>query len=159
VVALPAVAEKGYNDVHLSVISPGGFSGIPPKHTVGTIASHPRLIPNVLHRTSDFWLLSLPRLKPTPSSPSCPEVYPIPSLAQRNLNNPPCIDNVFYDTLICTAAHSAEVDQDLRKAILASTKSDKALKTVESVIFRDPLINALVGTTRAVDVVGGGFKS
>ena len=82
-----------------------------------------------------------------------------PSPKQRNFDDPPCIDNVFYDTLLCTAVHSAEVDQDLRKAILASTKSDKDLKAVESVIFRDPLINALVGTTRAVDIVGGGFKS
>ena len=34
VVALPAVVEKGYLDVHLSVASPGGHSSIPPKHTV-----------------------------------------------------------------------------------------------------------------------------
>ena len=85
--------------------------------------------------------------------------YPISSLAQPSHNNTPCTGNVFYDTLICTAAHSAEVDQNLRKTILASTKSEKALKAVESVIFQNPLITALVGTTRAVDIVGGGVKS
>jgi len=37
VVALPAVAEKGYIDVQLSVASPGGHSSIPPEHTVGSI--------------------------------------------------------------------------------------------------------------------------
>ena len=41
VVALPAVAEKGSIDVHLSVASPGGHSSIPPEHTVGTIIPHP----------------------------------------------------------------------------------------------------------------------
>jgi Gly-Xaa carboxypeptidase len=67
---------------------------------------------------------------------------------------------VFRDTLICTAAYSNDIDQDsVKKAILASITSDKALKAVESVILRDPLINALIGTTRAVDVIGGGVKS
>lgn len=68
-------------------------------------------------------------------------------------------DNVFYDTLLCTAVHSAEIDSDMKKAILASIKSDKALKAVESIIFKTPLISALVGTTRAVDIVGGGVKA
>ncbi|KAF9646522.1 carboxypeptidase S, partial [Thelephora ganbajun] len=68
-------------------------------------------------------------------------------------------DNVFYNTLLCTAVHSTEVDRHMKKAILASTKSDKALRAVESVIFKDPLISSLVGTTRAVDLVGGGVKS
>jgi hypothetical protein len=47
----------------------------------------------------------------------------------------------------------------MKKAILASTKSDKVLKAVESAIFKDPLISSLVGTTRAVDIVGGGVKA
>ena len=66
---------------------------------------------------------------------------------------------MFYDTLLCSAVHSAEIDQALKKAILDSITSDDALKAVESAIFQDPLINALVGTTRAVDIVGGGVKA
>jgi len=66
---------------------------------------------------------------------------------------------VFYNTLLCSAVHSAEIDQGLKKAILTSTTSDDALKAVESVIFQDPLINSLVGTTRAVDIIGGGVKA
>jgi len=66
---------------------------------------------------------------------------------------------VFYDTLICAAIHSAEINQDLRKAILASIESDEALEAVESAVFQDPLINALVSTTRAVDIISGGVKS
>ena len=69
------------------------------------------------------------------------------------------LGNVFYDTLLCTAVHSAEINQDMRKAILASIKSDEALKAVESMIFKIPLISSLVGTTRAVDIVGGGVKA
>lgn len=66
---------------------------------------------------------------------------------------------MFYDTLLCSAVHSAEIDQDLKKAILASTTSDDALEVVESVIFQDPLTSSLVGTTRAVDIIGGGVKA
>ena len=70
-----------------------------------------------------------------------------------------CLENVFYDTLLCSAVRSAEMDKGLRDAILASTVSDRALKAVESVIFNDPFTRSLVGTTRAVDIVGGGVKA
>ena len=83
----------------------------------------------------------------------------ISDLARRDPNNTSRIANVFYDTLVCSAVHSAEIDDGLRKDILASIKSDEALKAVESVIFQDSTINALVGTTRAVDIVGGGVKA
>ena len=83
----------------------------------------------------------------------------MPRPARCNFNNEFCVDNVFYDTLICTAMHSTEVDEGLKKAIFASIKSDKALKAVESAIFQDRLINSLVSTTRAVDIIGGGVKS
>lgn len=69
------------------------------------------------------------------------------------------VGNVFYDTLLCAAVHSAEIDQTLKKAILASITSDDALKAVESAIFQNPLLNSLVGTTRAIDIVGGGVKA
>ncbi|KAF9786338.1 carboxypeptidase S [Thelephora terrestris] len=68
-------------------------------------------------------------------------------------------DNMFYDTLLCTAVGSAEIDPDMRKAILASIISDEALRAVESIIFEVPLISSLVGTTRAVDIIGGGVKA
>jgi len=68
-------------------------------------------------------------------------------------------DNVFYDTLLCTAVHSAEIDRDMKEAILASIESNEALRAVESIIFKIPLIASLVGTTRAVDIIGGGVKA
>ena len=74
-------------------------------------------------------------------------------------NGPPCIGNVFYDNLVCTATHSAEVGRRAKKTILASIKSDKALRAVQSIVSQDPSMSALVRTTRAVDIVGGGVKS
>ncbi|KAF9786336.1 carboxypeptidase S [Thelephora terrestris] len=124
VVAFPAVAEKGYMDVRLSVASPGGHSSIPPKHTsIGLLAA---LIAEI-------------------------EANPVAPKLSR--------DNVFYDTLLCAAVRSAEIDPDMKKAILASIISDDALRAVESIIFKVPLISSLVGTTRAVDIIGGGVKA
>jgi len=94
---------------------------------------------------------------PVPATLSRSTLSPVS--IQHNPNNALYVDNVFYDTLLCSAVHSTEIDQGLKEAILASTTSDNALKVVESAIFRDPLINALVGTTRAVDIIGGGVKS
>jgi Gly-Xaa carboxypeptidase len=68
-------------------------------------------------------------------------------------------DNVYYDTLVCMATHSANVEEELRQAISDSATSDEALKLVESIIFQDPETRSLVGTTRAVDIIGGGVKS
>jgi len=69
------------------------------------------------------------------------------------------VDNVYYDTLVCIATHSANVEQGLRQAILDSVTSDEALEMVESMIFEDPETRSLVGTTRAIDIVGGGVKA
>ena len=109
-------------------------------------------------RLSVFWPLSLPKSKPITSRVSYLEVSC--SLFRRfNPNNLYCIGNVFYDTLICTAAHTAGIDRGLRKAILASIASDEALKAVESMVLNDPMIDGLIGTTRAVDIISGGVKA
>ncbi|KAF9649050.1 carboxypeptidase S [Thelephora ganbajun] len=68
-------------------------------------------------------------------------------------------DNVYYDTLVCMATHSANVGKDLRQAILDSVTSDEALKVVESMVLRDPETRSLVGTTRAIDIIRGGVKA
>lgn len=68
-------------------------------------------------------------------------------------------DNVYYDTLVCMATHSANVEKELRRAILDSATSGDALETVQSMIFKDPETRSLVGTTRAVDIIGGGVKA
>ena len=158
VVALPAVTEKGYFDARLSVASPGGHSSIPPKHTVGTsvLCPWPYLTCYLEYRS--FGCLHYQNRSQSHPRQAI-QKYPILNPAQRGPNNTLHVGNVFYDTLLCSAVHSAEIDQALKKAILDSTTSDDALKVVESAIFRDPLINSLVGTTRAVDIVGGGVKA
>ena len=69
------------------------------------------------------------------------------------------VDDVYYDTSARMATHSANVEEELRQAILDSPNSDKALETVASTIFKDPETRSLVGTTRAIDIVGGGVKA
>jgi len=68
-------------------------------------------------------------------------------------------DDVYYDTLVCMATHSANVKKELRQAILDSATSDKALEAVASMIFEDPETRSLVGTTRAIDIIRGGVKA
>ena len=44
VFATPAVAEKGYMDIRMDVLTPGGHSSTPPKHTVRiTVSSLPSI--------------------------------------------------------------------------------------------------------------------
>ena len=55
--------------------------------------------------------------------------------------------------------HSSNVPKDLQKAILESTKSDEALSRAETLALEDGKIGALIGTTTAVDIIGGGVKT
>ena len=45
VFAAPAVAEKGYMDIRTDVLTPGGHSSKPPKHTVRNYVSSMFFIP------------------------------------------------------------------------------------------------------------------
>lgn len=64
-----------------------------------------------------------------------------------------------YDLLKCLAAHSPKMSNNLRKAIIESTHSDRALEDAEAILFQDPTFKALVGTTQAIDLIGGGVKA
>ena len=92
----------------------------------------------------DFWPLSLPRSEPIPSPASYLGV-PCSLFWRFNPNNVHLIGSVFNATLVCTVVHAAGVDRGLRKAILASIISNRALKVVESMDLNVPLINALIG--------------
>lgn len=56
------------------------------------------------------------------------------------------------------ATHSSGFPKDLREVILESIKSDRALSRLETWILQDSEIRALIGTTTAVDIIGGGVK-
>lgn len=68
-------------------------------------------------------------------------------------NSPP------YRTVQCLAAHAPNMPDGLRRNILASGYSDKALRAAEDVLFTNsPAFKSLVGTTQAIDVIQGGVK-
>jgi len=63
-----------------------------------------------------------------------------------------------YGTLQCQAAHGSDMDVTLRKAIVKSVKSDRALKKLEKSVAKDLTLRSLIGTTQAIDLISGGVK-
>ncbi|KAK1232132.1 hypothetical protein PQX77_004733 [Marasmius sp. AFHP31] len=68
-------------------------------------------------------------------------------------------DDIFYSTLQCFAGHATELPSDLRKAIHRSTKSDRALRKLQEIVFQEPEVLSMVTTTQAIDLVHGGVKT
>ncbi|KAJ4473833.1 hypothetical protein J3R30DRAFT_3707797 [Lentinula aciculospora] len=68
-------------------------------------------------------------------------------------------NSVFYGTLQCYAGYGKTIPSNLRKAIVRSAYSKKALKRLSDMLFMNPANVALVGTTRAIDLIQGGVKS
>ncbi|KAF8159671.1 hypothetical protein B0H34DRAFT_704372 [Crassisporium funariophilum] len=64
-----------------------------------------------------------------------------------------------YETLQCAAEHAKSMPSQLRRTIKKSAESNKALKDLQSYIHDDNVLSSLVGTTLAVDLIGGGVKS
>ena len=64
-----------------------------------------------------------------------------------------------YQKTQCLAAYAPDLPKSVRKAIKKSTKSDKALREAEKALFKDVRFKALVGTTQAIDLIGGGVKT
>lgn len=64
-----------------------------------------------------------------------------------------------YNTVQCLGAHASDLPETLGHDIMWMGESDLALKRVEEVIFQDPMLWSLSGTTQAIDLVGGGVKS
>lgn len=64
-----------------------------------------------------------------------------------------------FATLQCVAAYAPDIPSAMRDIIQASLSSDKALKALEEALSSDPLMGSLIGTTQAIDLVGGGVKT
>ena len=64
-----------------------------------------------------------------------------------------------YATLQCVAEHGKDVPKELRRTVKQSTHNDRALHRLQQIIRDDPLLNSLVGTTQAIDMIQGGVKS
>ncbi|KAF9817087.1 hypothetical protein IEO21_03669 [Rhodonia placenta] len=68
-------------------------------------------------------------------------------------------DSPMYHHAQCLATYASELPGLLRDAVLESASSDKALRRAQDLLFEDGVFKALVGTTQAVDIIGGGVKS
>lgn len=64
-----------------------------------------------------------------------------------------------YSTIKCLAEHAPLLPQQLRRYIRRSVDSDRALRRVEDIMFKDNNLRSVVGTTQAVDMIQGGVKS
>ncbi|KAL0953577.1 hypothetical protein HGRIS_004793 [Hohenbuehelia grisea] len=67
--------------------------------------------------------------------------------------------NPVYGTLQCFAEHAESLPSGIRKAIKKSVSSKKALKKLEEEVFKDKMYKSLIGTTQAIDLIGGGVKT
>jgi len=65
-------------------------------------------------------------------------------------------DQVVYKMLKCTA-QAPEIPSELRKDIVKSVHSDKALRRVQKAVM--DTLRPLMGTTQAIDLISGGVKT
>lgn len=68
-------------------------------------------------------------------------------------------DSPVYGSLQCLAEYAPELDTSMSRFIKESARSDAALREVESFVSKDVILRSLVGTTQAIDLVGGGVKT
>ncbi|KAI6041920.1 carboxypeptidase S [Pisolithus marmoratus] len=75
-----------------------------------------------------------------------------PFQAKLERHSPP------YTIVQCLAAHAPNIPDHLRRDIIASAYSDKALRAAENVLFKNLEFKNLVRTTQAIDIIQGGVK-
>jgi Gly-Xaa carboxypeptidase len=64
-----------------------------------------------------------------------------------------------YGNLKCLAAHAPGMSRHVRRLVKRSVHSDRALHALEKIVFKDPILKSLTGTTQAIDMIKGGIKS
>ncbi|KAI5124192.1 hypothetical protein M0805_005043 [Coniferiporia weirii] len=79
------------------------------------------------------------------------ESNPIPAALDRT--------TPIYGMMQCLAAHAPDMDKKLRKTILKSATSNKALRKLEKFVAKDRMLRSFVGTTQAIDLIQGGVKT
>ena len=67
-------------------------------------------------------------------------------------------DSSTFEALQCLAEHAPAIPAEIQQIIRRASTSDRALHEIEGVLVRDPNYRALLSTTQAVTVVGGGVK-
>lgn len=151
VMATIGIGEKGNTNTRIQVASPGGHSSVPPPHTVRHI-----------HRPAPHFLLCLlmcSRRLPVLGQ----SIGMLASLLVTYESNPFPVqlarDTPVYSTVQCLASHARSMDPRLRKFIVSSATSDKALQEASEALAEDVGMRSLIGTTQAIDVIGGGVKT
>jgi Gly-Xaa carboxypeptidase len=64
-----------------------------------------------------------------------------------------------YSTIQCVGQYGKNLPAHLRALVKTSVHSDRALRKLEAELIKDPIYNALIGTTQAIDLVQGGVKA
>ncbi|KZV66012.1 carboxypeptidase S [Peniophora sp. CONT] len=65
-----------------------------------------------------------------------------------------------YNTVQCYAAHGTDLPHGLRRAVVASSHSDRALSKAQKILTAyDANFKSLIGTTQAIDLIQGGHKA
>ncbi|KAJ7583273.1 hypothetical protein C8J56DRAFT_1055032 [Mycena floridula] len=130
VFAAPGIAEKGYLD------SIGSCYPFDVRLEVASAGGHSSVPPS---HTSIGILAAL--------------------LVHYEKNPSPSTSAPLYEALQCYSEHGKTIPRKLRRAIKSSIKSKAALKEVEKTVRDDRLYTALLATTQAIDLVGGGVKT
>jgi len=64
-----------------------------------------------------------------------------------------------FTMLQCFAEHAKVMPSNLRRMIKMSVHSDKALESLQSFVTKNGMLDSLVTTTQAIDLIQGGVKS
>lgn len=105
--------------------------------TVNTLGGHSSVPPD--HTSIGLLSLLIAHLESHPHSP------------YLTRNNP------FYTTLVCAASYG-DVPKEMDSLVKGSLKSDKKLLELEGWLQQKKEYKSLIGTSQAVDLVGGGVK-
>lgn len=137
--ALPAVAEKGYLDAEIKVITPGGHSSVPPRHTgIGLMA------------------LLLAELERHPYEPQLGAHSPLVDFvacAARYAPSTP--SSLKKDVGRVVSTRDGKVDTKALERVKNWWTSDESVK---GGIEPRGAGRALISTTQAIDIINGGVK-
>ena len=138
VFARPAVAEKGYMDIRMDVLTPGGHSSTPPKHTVRKPS---RLLYHLFIDNGQGIGILANLITELESHPHQPELIR---------------GRTYYQSLECRAKYDIDFPDSLTELLLESRISDEKVRELGNhLVDFDPLYYAMAGTTQAI----GGLQS
>ena len=136
VFATPSVAEKGSMDIRMDVLTPGGHSSTPPKHTV---------------RNGSLGLL----LFTDPKQQGIGILANLITELEAHPHQPKLIrGRTYYKSLECRAKYDASLPESFTTLLLQSQTDDEKLWELgDRLADFDPLYYAMSGTTQATGAI------